>query len=61
MESEAVQLYSQGRSVRSISSKLFISESTARTYIQRVYTKLEIHNRQELLDLLDEAEEAIGL
>jgi DNA-binding NarL/FixJ family response regulator len=59
MESEVIHLYSQGRSVRSISSKLFISESTTRTYIQRVYTKLNIHNRQKLLDLLDEAEKSV--
>ena len=52
-ESEVIYLYSQGRSVRNISSKLYVSESTVRTYIQRVYTKLDIHNRQSLLDILD--------
>jgi len=56
-ESEVISLYSQGRSVRNISSKLYISESTTRTYIQRAYTKLNIHNRQQLLDILDEAKE----
>jgi DNA-binding CsgD family transcriptional regulator len=57
MESEVISLYSQGRSVRTISAKLFISESTTRTYIQRVYAKLNIHNRQKLLDILDEVKE----
>lgn len=52
-ESEVIYLYSQGRSVRSISSKLYVSESTVRTYIQRVYAKLDIHNKQALLDILD--------
>jgi DNA-binding CsgD family transcriptional regulator len=53
METKVILLYSQGRSVRNISSKLFISESTTRTYIQRVYAKCIIHNKQELLDLID--------
>jgi DNA-binding CsgD family transcriptional regulator len=55
-ESEVIYLYTQGRSVRSISSKLYVSESTVRTYIQRVYAKLDIHNRQSLLDILDGVE-----
>jgi DNA-binding NarL/FixJ family response regulator len=49
-ESEVIQPYSQGRSVRYISSELHVSESTVRTHLQRVYLKLDIHNRQELLD-----------
>lgn len=53
-ESEVVQLYAQGRSARSISEKLFISESTVRTHLKRIYTKLDVHSRQELLDKLDE-------
>lgn len=53
-EGEVIYLYSQGRSVRNISSKLYLSESTVRTYIQRVYTKLDIHNKQALLDILDD-------
>lgn len=55
-ESEVIYLYTQGRSVRSISSKLYVSESTVRTYIQRVYAKLDIHNKQALLDILDNIE-----
>jgi len=56
-ESEVISLYSQGRSVRHISTRLYVSESTVRTYIQRVYSKLGIHNRQELLDILDKKNE----
>ena len=52
-ESEVIWLYSHGRSARSISKMLYISESTTKTYIQRVYTKLDVHNRQELLDALE--------
>lgn len=54
-ESEVILLYSQGRSVRSISTKMFLAESTVRTYIQRTYSKLDIHSRQELLDALDQS------
>jgi DNA-binding CsgD family transcriptional regulator len=54
-EKEVIRLYSRGRSVSSISKKLFVSESTVRTYIQRVYEKLSIHSRQELLDAIEDA------
>lgn len=54
-ESEVIRLYSQGRNVRNISAKLYLSQSTIKTYIQRVYTKLDIHSKQELLDAIDES------
>ncbi|MGV8083844.1 MAG: helix-turn-helix transcriptional regulator [Coriobacteriia bacterium] len=54
-ECDIISMYSQGRSVPFISSKCFISESTVRTYIGRVYVKLGIHSKQELLDKIDGA------
>lgn len=30
-----------------------VSENTIRTHSKRIYTKLDIHKKQELLDLID--------
>ena len=32
---------------------LFISENTMRTHSKRIYAKLDIHKKQELLDLIE--------
>lgn len=53
-ETEIVKLYIQGRTVSNISKKCFISESTVKTHLKRVYAKLDVHSKQQLLDLLDE-------
>ena len=34
--------------------RLVISENTVRTHAKHIYTKLDIHRRQELLDMLHE-------
>ena len=43
----------QGRSKTAIGEKLFISEYTVRTYVKNIYGKLDVHNKQQLLDFLD--------
>lgn len=51
-EQEVLALLIEGRSVPVICERLFISEGTARTHVKHIYQKLEVHNRQELLDLV---------
>ncbi len=41
-----------GRTYRDIAAQLEISDSSVKTYMQRVYGKLNIHGRKGLLDLL---------
>lgn len=53
-EAEVVLHLAQGRSKTAIGEKLFISENTVRTYVKNIYQKLDIHSKQELLDLIDE-------
>ncbi|WP_143412139.1 helix-turn-helix transcriptional regulator [Arabiibacter massiliensis] len=53
-EAEVVSHLAQGRSKTAIGEKLFISENTVRTYVKNIYAKLDVHSKQELLDLLDE-------
>ena len=49
-------LLAQGRSRRFICEELFIADGTASTYISRVYEKLGVHSKQELLSLVLEQE-----
>lgn len=51
-ESEVMELIARGQSVASIAAELVISENTVRTHSKHLYTKLGIHSRQELVDLL---------
>lgn len=52
-EREVFHLLMEGRSVPFIQKKLYISEGTARTHVKHIYTKLDVHSKQELLDLLN--------
>ena len=52
-EREVLGFLLAGRSSRRIQEELFISESTANTHIRHIYQKLEVHSRQELLDLFE--------
>lgn len=47
-ETEVMELIARGRSVADIAEELFISENTVRTHSKHIYTKLDIHSRQEL-------------
>ena len=40
----------------SIAKQLFISENTVRSHSKSIYKKLDIHSKQELLDLLETIE-----
>lgn len=52
-EMEVVAFIAQGRSKTYIGKKLFISENTVKTYVKNIYTKLDVHSKQELLDEID--------
>lgn len=49
-ETMVMTMFAQGRSALYIAEELCISESTVRTHIRRIYSKLDIHSRQELID-----------
>lgn len=52
-EAEVIQLICRGRSKRYIAERFTISENTVRGYARNAYRKLDVHSRQELLDLLE--------
>lgn len=51
-ELEILELFAQGRSANWIADSLVISKNTVRAHLRAIYTKLDIHTRQELLDFL---------
>lgn len=51
-ETEIISLYCQGRSAAAISEQVHLAEPTVRTYIRRAYAKLDVHNKQELFDVV---------
>lgn len=40
-------------SYASIAEVFVISENTVRTHVKHIYAKLDIHKRQELIDMVD--------
>ena len=52
-EAEVMELIARGRTVAAIAEELFISENTVRTHSKHIYTKLDIHSKGELSQLLD--------
>ncbi len=56
-EKNVFVLLSKGKNSKSIAEKLNISNGTARTHIKHIYSKLGIHSHQELIDLVEVAED----
>lgn len=52
-ETEVMELIARGNTVARIAEELVVSENTIRTHSKRIYAKLDIHKKQELLDLMD--------
>lgn len=52
-ETEVAELLARGFTGPAIAEHLFISENTVRTHSRRIYSKLGIHKKQELLAMLE--------
>ncbi len=52
-ETETLSLLSRGRSSSYIADQLTISPHTAKTYTKRIYEKLGVHSKEELLTFVD--------
>jgi DNA-binding CsgD family transcriptional regulator len=52
-ESEVLALLARGRTLSIIARNLQIANSTARTHIESIYSKLNVHKQQELIDLVE--------
>lgn len=52
-EAEVMELLGRGRTGPAIADELFISENTVRTHIKRIYAKVGVSKKQELLAVLE--------
>lgn len=52
-ETDVLTLLAKGRSIPYIAETLYLTESTAKTYRQRIYAKLDVHSKQAMLDLVE--------
>ena len=52
-EAEVLELLIRGHSKTRIAETFLISENTVRGHVKHIYTKLDVHSKQELLDLVE--------
>lgn len=57
-ETEVLFLLAKGHNAAYIQEQLYISEGTAKTHIRHIYRKLDVHNQQELMRIVEDAEPA---
>ena len=53
-EIDVVTLYALGFTQKRVGEQLFISPATVHEYVKRIYTKTDLHSRQEIIDYLKE-------
>ncbi|WP_283169621.1 helix-turn-helix transcriptional regulator [Curtanaerobium respiraculi] len=53
-ETEVIKLLVKGRSKSYIAEELIISENTVRSHARHIYKKLDVHSKQDIMDLLME-------
>lgn len=59
-EAEVMLLVARGRSAARIAETLGVSAATVNSHVHRVYQKLDVHSRQELMDAIEREGEANG-
>lgn len=55
-EGDVLQLLAKGRDVPFIAEELTISRNTVRSHIKSIFSKTGVHSRQELINLVEQAE-----
>ena len=55
-ETEVLALLAKGRSAPYIRDELIISLNTVNSHIKHIYTKLDVHTRQDVIDLVNRAD-----
>ncbi|RDB64747.1 hypothetical protein C1878_02145 [Gordonibacter sp. 28C] len=53
-EAEIMRYLARGRTNAHIAGVLYVSENTVRSHVRNIYSKLEIHTRQQLIDLVED-------
>ena len=55
-ESEVLVFLARGRTLPIIARDLHIAKNTARSHIEKIYQKVDIHKQQDLIDLVEETQ-----
>lgn len=55
-ETEVMELLVHGRDVPFIAEELTLSKNTIRTHVKNIFTKMSVHSKQELIDLVSSFE-----
>lgn len=55
-EAEVMELVARGQTATAIAESLFISENTVRTHLKRIYAKLGVHRKREMLAIIENIE-----
>lgn len=55
-EEEVLYYVSLGYSSKIAGEKLFVAPGTVQSHTKRIYTKLGVHSKQQLISLVDESE-----
>lgn len=55
-ETEVMEYIARGYTVARTAEELVVSENTIRTHSKRIYAKLDVHKKQELIDMLKAVE-----
>lgn len=48
-----IAYFMKGRNLRYVCNALFISYNTGKTHVKHIYEKLDVSNRQELIDVME--------
>lgn len=52
-ETEIMVLFAKGRSAARIQEELYLSRGTVSTHLRHIYQKMDVHSKQELLDVIE--------
>ena len=52
-EAEIFVYLAKGRDVQFVANELVLSKNTVKTHIKNIFSKLDVHSRQELIDLVE--------
>jgi DNA-binding CsgD family transcriptional regulator len=60
-EREVLDLLAKGHTTTVIAQNLYISTATIRTHVAKIYSKMDVHSKEELLDYLQEERNRITM
>ncbi|MEG0845139.1 MAG: LuxR C-terminal-related transcriptional regulator, partial [Raoultibacter sp.] len=59
-ETEVLEQLARGRDLSFMETKFMLSRNTIKMHVKHLYTKLDVHSKQEVIDLVEAARKAAG-